>query len=273
MRLKTILILILISLIARNTSKINKNIIKSPNKELNLSFFLTNNNQPAYTLSYKNTMVLDTSLMAFVLKKNPALKTNFKIIGTEFKTFNKSWKPVWGEYDSIENNYNELKIHLKETSNLKRELYIVFKLYDEGLGFRYEFPKQPNLNKVVIMDEQTQFHLTNDATAWWIPADYDSYEYHYTKSKVSEINALKAGYEQRHDRHSNNLHAVNTPVTLKTNEGLYVSIHEANLINYSGMTLAVKSNNTLQSELVPALDGNTVKVNTPFVILRGEQFK
>jgi len=180
-------------------------------------------------------------------------------------SFDTTWQPVWGEHKIIRNNFNQLKIHLKEKSNLQREFYIVFKLFNDGLGFRYEFPKQKILNKVVIKNENTQFHLTNNAIACWTPADYDSYEYHYSKSKISEIDALKAGYKQRHDRYSNNLHAVNTPVTLKLSNGLFMSLHEANLTNYSGMTLAVKDNFTFESELVSALDGNTVKLQTSFV--------
>ncbi|MDA3905526.1 MAG: glycoside hydrolase family 97 protein [Bacteroidales bacterium] len=239
--------------------------INSPNNNLQLSFFLTENNTPAYTVIHKNNFIIDTSTIAIVLKNAPELKEKFSIIESNKNSFDETWEPIWGENKEIRNNYNELRVHLQEKTELKREFFIVFKIFNDGVGFRYEFPKQKHLNEVIILDEQTQFHLTGDHTAWWIPADFDSYEYHYTKSRVTEINAVDAGYEQRHDRHSNNLKAVNTPVTLKTDDGLYLSFHEANLTNYSGMTLAVKDDFILQSELVPALDGNTVKVQTPFI--------
>jgi glucan 1,4-alpha-glucosidase len=254
-----------IAVIGCNTKSSIDTFINSPNKNLQLSFFLTENYIPAYTVKHKNETVIDTSTIAMVLKNAPILKENFTVINSSKSTFNETWETVIGENKQITNNYNELRIHLKEQTKLAREFFIIFKLYNDGLGFRYEFSKQENLNDVIITDEQTQFKLTGDHTAWWIPADFDSYEYHYTKSKISEIDAAKAGYEQRHDRHSANLKAVNTPVTLKTDKGLYLSFHEANLTNYSGMTLAVKDDFILQSELVPALDGNTVKVKTPFV--------
>jgi alpha-glucosidase len=260
------ILLLAISLSACSSFQKKDNLeLNSPNSELQISFFLTENNTATYTVMKENELIIDTSTLAFVLKNAPELRGDLSIVESKISSFDENWEPIWGENKVIKNNYNELRVHLQENNELAREFFVVFKVYDDGLGFRFEFPEQENLNDVIILDEQTQFHLTNDHTAWWIPADFDSYEYHYTKSKVSEINAADAGYEQRHDRHSNNLKAVNTPVTLKTNSGIYLSFHEANLTNYSGMTLAVKDNYILQSELVPALDGNTVKVKTPFV--------
>ncbi|HAG16710.1 MAG TPA: alpha-glucosidase [Bacteroidales bacterium] len=262
---KIIASLLFLSLFTACKSEKEKWSLNSPNGQLNLSFYLNEKGIPAYFLHYKNQMVLDTSTIAIVLKNAPSIQENFTAIESSHRSFNEVWEPVWGENKRIKNQYNELRIHLQENTDLKRAFFIVFKLYDDGIGFRYEFPVQKNMDSVIILDEQTQFHLTADHLAWWIPADYDSYEYHYSKSKLTEINAVDAGYVQRHDRNCGNLHAVNTPLTLKTLTGLYLSFHEANLRNYSEMTLAVKDDFVLQSELVPALNGNTVELTTPFV--------
>lgn len=240
-------------------------VVNAPDGQLSVSFFLTKTKAPAYRVKYEGEVVIDTSTLGFVLKDAPPLQTDLKIVSIQRKAVNENWYPVWGRNDTIDNHYNELKIRLQEVGALRRLFDVVFKVYDDGLGFRYEFLEQEHLTKVTIMEEMTKFHLTDDHTAWWIPADYDSYEYLYTQSKLSEINAYDAGYKERHDRHVGNIKAANTPLTMRTKTGLYLSFHEANLTNYAGMTLGVTPDNTLQSELVPAPDGSKVSIETPFV--------
>ena len=239
--------------------------VKSPEGDLKVDFFLTESQSPAYQLWYKGALVLDTSFLGFVLKDTEDMVDGFDVASSSKSSFEESWNTVWGENETIENHYNELKIQLREAVGLRRRVIVVFRAYEDGFGFRYEFPEQENLKKVGIETEQTQFHLMGDHTAWWIPADYDSYEYHYTQSKLSEVDATDAGYKERHDRHVGNLKAVNTPVTMKTADGLYLSFHEANLTNYAGMTLGIDEDFVLHAELVPAMHGAKVKVETPFV--------
>ncbi len=238
--------------------------ISSPDNRLQVEFMLIKDTQPAYKVTKGSQVLIDTSKLGFELKNIPSLKEYFSILNTSTQSFSEKWKPIWGEDAEIENSYNELKIELQETSKLNRKMNIVFRLYNDGLGFRYEFPEQEQMKEVVIMQENTQFNLTENHTAWWIPADYHSYEYLYTKSKISEIDAQKAGYKERPDRFVANMKAVNTPLTMQVSDSLYLSIHEANLTDYSDMTLAVKENNLLQSELVPWSNGDKVRTSTPF---------
>lgn len=238
--------------------------IESPEKQLQVEFLLTQDAQPAYRLTKGSQVVIDTSTLGFTLKEVPSLKEYFNIVKTSTNSFSESWKPIWGEQEEIKNTYNELRVELQETSKLNRKMNIVFKLYDDGLGFRYEFPEQEQMKEVVIMQENTQFNLTNNHNAWWIPADYHSYEYLFTESKITEIDAKKAGYEERPDRFVANMKAVNTPLTMKASDSLYISIHEADLTDYSDMTLAVKDHHILQSELVPWSNGDKVRTVTPF---------
>ncbi|APD06562.1 alpha-glucosidase [Flavobacteriaceae bacterium UJ101] len=238
--------------------------IQSPNNTLQVEFLLTNEAEPAYRITKGSQVIIDTSKLGFDLKEVPSLKEYFTILNTSTKSFSEKWNPIWGEDSEIDNSYNELKVELQETSKLNRKLNVIFRLYDDGLGFRYEFPEQEQMKEVVIMQENTQFNLTGDHTAWWIPADYHSYEYLFTKSKISEINAKKVGYEERPDRFVANMKATNTPLTMKVSDSLFLSIHEADLTNYSDMTLAVKSGDILQSELVPWANGDKVRISTPF---------
>jgi hypothetical protein len=192
---------------------------------------------------------------------------NFSVIAAENQTYDETWAHVWGETKEVKNNYNMLTIQLQENTPLKRLMNVIFKVYNDGIGFRYEFPEQENLDDIVIMDEHSQFNLTADHTCWWIPGDWEIYEHLWTKSKLSEIDASAK-------RNSNFLaqtyipdeYAVNTPLTMKTDEGLYLSFHEANLTDYSGMTLHIdRENLILSSALVAYPDGSKVITKTPFI--------
>ena len=164
--------------------------LASPNGQLSLQFSLQSDGTPVYALSYKKKEVIKTSKLGLELKNdNKSLLSDFKIIETKNLVFDETWKPVWGEENKIRNHYNELAVTLQQNEN-KRIMIIRFRLFDEGLGFRYEFPQQKNLVYFVIKEERTQFALAGDHTAFWIPGDYDTQEYDYTRSRLSEIRGL-----------------------------------------------------------------------------------
>lgn len=240
--------------------------ITSPDGKLEVTFQLGNNGSPSYTVQKNNTSVIDTSYLGLKFKNQPELTKNFRISNVEETEINETWEQPWGEQRLIEDHHKQLQVSLEETTEKSRKLNIIFRVFDDGVGFRYQIPKQENLTgNLVISDEITQFKLTNDHKSWWIPADYDSYEYNYSETKLSGIDAQKAGYAQRHDRNITNFHAVNTPITMETQEGWYVSIHEANLTDYAGMTLGLTENNTFNTELVPWENGDKVRTKAPFV--------
>ncbi|GAA3653171.1 glycoside hydrolase family 97 protein [Flavivirga jejuensis] len=264
----TIKILIcFIAMVACKTEKKDAStLINSPNNKIKVHFYLTKNNEPSYMVYFKNEKVIDSSTMGFELKETLPLSKNFKILDVQRSTVNETWDMVWGEDANVQNHYNELKIALEETSELKRQLNIIFKVYDDGIGFRYEFPKQEHLNDVVITDENTEFNLTKDHKVWWIPGDWDIYEYLYNTTRFSEIDALK---HYKPNTHLGQTYipenAVNTPVTMKTDSGVYLSFHEADLTNYAGMTLAVDTGDLkMKSELVGNNENIKVKRQTPF---------
>ncbi|MCB0586416.1 MAG: glycoside hydrolase family 97 N-terminal domain-containing protein, partial [Phaeodactylibacter sp.] len=241
-------------------------IIQSPDGVLKLEFILSDTGIPQYTLSRNGSTVIDTSALGFNLRESGVLREGFTIVSTQTGEVRESWTPVWGPQKEIQDHYNELFLELAEGGANPRKLNLRFRLFDDGLGFRYEFPKQKAITEVTIMDEYTQFQLTGDHLAWWIPADYDSYEYLYNHTRLSEVDTagMNYGIENRPDRFIANPHAVNTPVTMKTDDGLFLSFHEANLTDYAGMTLGIHPGNLMQSELVPWADGAKVHAKAPF---------
>jgi hypothetical protein len=231
-----------------------------------MEFALSNSGQPLYLVKHKNNTVIDTSYLSFDFKDLPSLKDNFKIVSVSKSGFDETWEMPWGEQSEVRNNYNELFVNLEETSELKRKLNIRFRAFNDGIGFRYEFPEQENLREVLITDENTQFNITGDHKTWWIPGDWDIYEHLYNETKLSEIDALA---KRNHPNLSATYipeNAVNTPVTMKTESGLYLSFHEADLTNYAGMTLKVDTENlNLVSELVGSERlGGKAKLIVPF---------
>lgn len=240
--------------------------VNSPNTDISVKFALSKEGQPMYIVKHKNKTIIDTSYMSFDFKDLPSLSDNFKIVNTTKGTFDETWQMPWGEQLEVRNNYNELIVNLEEQTKAKRQFNIHFKIYNDGIGFRYEFPEQENLKEVLITDENTEFNLTANHKVWWIPGDWDIYEHLYNETKFSEIDALS---KQNHENLAATYipeNAVNTPVTMKTDGGLYLSFHEADLTDYAGMTLKVEAENlSMVSELVGSNRlGGKAKLTLPF---------
>ncbi|MHC0442405.1 glycoside hydrolase family 97 protein [Flavobacterium sp. 3-210] len=238
--------------------------LKSPDGNLKLEFHLDSAGSPDYSLNFKGKEVLKKSKMGFVLKSDILLNKDFKIVDTQFQSENNIWKPILGEQKEIRNNYNEMKVSLVQEKS-KRKLIVCFRLFNDGLGFRYEFPVQENLRHFIIQEETTEFNLTGDHKLFWIPGDYDTNEYSYTTSKISEMQALvydAVNVPLAAQSSIKNL-ATQTPLMMKTHEGLYINIHEAALKNYPAMCLNVNDKTfSLSSHLVPDAVGNKGYIQT-----------
>ena len=228
----------------------------SPDGNVILSFSLKNDGTPSYKVSYKNKPVINESTLGFTLKKADPLTNNFKVVDTKKSTFKETWKPVWGEESEILNHYNELLVSL-EQNNTKRKMNIRFRVYNEGVGFRYEFPSQKELTYFVVEEELSQFAMTGDHTAWWIPGDYDTQEYDYMESKLSEIRGLmKEAVTENVSQFAFSPTGVQTSLMMKTKDGLYINLHEAALVDYSLMNLNLDDKTfTFQSWLTPDAQG------------------
>jgi hypothetical protein len=240
---------------------------KSPNGSFKMSFSLLKDGTPTYTLLYKNKEVIKQSKLGLELQKDKkSLLNDFKVIDTKESTFDETWKTVWGEETEIQNHYNELAIKLKQNET-DRELIVRFRLFNEGLGFRYEFPQQKNLIYFVIKEERTEFAMTGNHTAFWIPGDYDTQEYDYTESKLSEIRGLfKSAVSENASQKQFSDTGVQTSLMMKSADGIYINIHEAALINYSCMHLNLDDKNfVFQSHLTPDAQGNKGHIQAPSV--------
>ena len=251
-----------------------------------MSFHLTGDGTPEYTLDYDGRPVILSSGMGFELrgvlkaqkidynadgtvtksdwKPCESLHDGFAVESVERSSYDETWAPVWGEEDSIRNHYNELAVNLVQAST-ERRLVIRFRLFNDGLGFRYEFPSQKNLNYFVIKEELTQFAMTADHTAWWIPGDYDTQEYNYTQCRLSEISKhFKEALTGNDSQTPFSINGVQTSLQLRTDEGLYINIHEAALVNYPCMHLDLDpATLTFTSHLTPDAQGWKGRMQTP----------
>lgn len=260
--------------------------LSSPDGKLEMSFHLTGDGTPEYTLDYDGRPVILSSGMGFELrgvlkaqkidynadgtvsksdwKPCESLHDGFVVESVERSSHDETWTPVWGEEDSIRNNYNELAVNLVQAST-ERRLVIRFRLFNDGLGFRYEFPSQKNLNYFVIKEELTQFAMTADHTAWWIPGDYDTQEYNYTQCRLSEISKhFKEALTGNDSQTPFSINGVQTSLQLRTDEGLYINIHEAALVNYPCMHLDLDpATLTFTSHLTPDAQGWKGRMQTP----------
>ena len=261
--------------------------LMSPDGNLSMTFSLNGEGTPIYELSYKNKEVIKPSKLGLELvTEDPNQQTSFEwsaerksqkeldrkadlysgfiVKNIQTSTFDETWAPVWGEEDSIRNHYNEMAVTLEQPKN-DRFIIIRFRLFDDGLGFRYEFPQQPNLNHFVILEEQSQFAMTGDHTAFWIPGDYDTQEYDYTTSRLSEIRgkmdkAITANSSQTPFSPT----GVQTSLLMRTDDGLYINLHEAALIDYACMHLNLDDKNLVfESWLTPDAKGNKGYMQTP----------
>ena len=236
----------------------------SPNGNISLSFSLNENGVPTYTVSYKNKTVVKPSTLGIELNEENSLMDSFRINNTTPSTFDETWQPVWGETRDIRNHYNEMFVELEKPSN-GRYMNLRFRVYDDGVGFRYEFPQQQYLPYFVVKAEHTQFAMSGDNTAWWIPGDYDTQEYDYTESKLSEIRGLmKDAICGNVSQTSFSPTGVQTSLQMKTTDGIYVNIHEAALVDYSCMHLDLDDKNFIfTSQLTPDAQGNMAHMQTP----------
>ena len=234
--------------------------------KVKLTFILDENGRPGYAIFFDQKPVILPSLMGFTFTNNISFDHDFELVSTDKKSVDETWKPVWGEVSQVRNHYNQFTVHLKEKNAPGRLLDIVFRVFEDGVGFRYEFPKQPNLKYFIISNESTEFNLAGDHKTFWIPGDYDTNEYPYTTSKISEIDntALVKNSTAIAVRVAPDPYAVQTPLMMKTADSLYINIHEAALINYPAMQLHVdRSAYKLSASLVPDAVGNKAYLRTP----------
>ena len=260
--------------------------LTSPDGNLVMDFSLNQKGAPVYELTFKNKPVIKPSTLGLELKREDPekrigfewterkdkervdekmnLMTGFKVRETHTSTFDETWRPVWGEESEIRNHYNELEVTLDQPEN-DRYIVIRFRLFNDGLGFRYEFPQQPNLNYFVIKEEHTQFAMTGDHTAFWIPGDYDTQEYDYTTSRLSEIRGkMKEAVTENSSQFVFSPTGVQTALMMKTNDGLYINLHEAALKDYSCMSLNLDDKNMIfESWLTPDAKGDKGYMQTP----------
>jgi hypothetical protein len=239
--------------------------LKSPNEKLLMEFSLLKDGTPSYRLNYKDKVVLKPSKLGLELKNDSkSLLNDFTIVTTKTTSFDETWKPVWGETATIRNQYNELAVTLNQKGT-DRQIVIRFRLFNDGLGFRYEFPAQKNLSYFVIKEERTQFAMNGDHTAFWIPGDYDTQEYDYTTSKLSEIRGLnEKARTENVSQTSFSTTGVQTSLMMKTDDGLYLNLHEAALINYSCMHLNLDDKNMVfESWLTPDAIGDKGYMQAP----------
>ena len=246
--------------------------IKSPDGNVRLKFYL-DNGRPTYEMTYKGKAVIKPSHLGLELAKNKHaskgmdetdLMDGFNITDTKESTLNETWRPVWGETATIRNNYNELAVNLNQPS-CNRNITIRFRVYDYGMGLRYEFPQQKDLNYFIIKEEHTQFAMTDDHKAWWLPGDYDTQEYETVTSKLSQIRGLmKSAVTGNSSQTTFSPTGVQTSLQMKTDNGLYINIHEAACVDYSTMNLNLDDKNMIfESWLTPDAEGLKGYMQTP----------
>ncbi len=222
--------------------------VTSPGELNTITFRLDADGTPVYSVERDGQAVLEPSRMGFELADVPDMRDGFVVSSVETGSVDETWEQVWGEKQFIRNNYNELKVHLAEDGGKQRELTLVFRAFDDGIGFRYEFPEQPELDTLVIMDELTEFALTGDHRSWYIHGyQWNRFEYLFEDTPISQADT------------------VHTPLTMQTDDGLYLSFHEAALVDYSTMTLERVDGYTLQSNIMPWSDGVRVRGSAPMV--------
>jgi len=234
-----------VALLLARTSSASLQQCSSPDGRVVL-YFKLNNGAPYYSVTYGGQNIITDSRLGFRLQGAPPLEGNFKVAAVQQNTADESWIQPWGEVEKVRNHYHELTVSLVETTSLRRTMKIIARVFNDGLGLRYELPTQPHLNQLVITDELTEFNFTGDHLCWWIKAyQWNRYEYLYRSSRLTAIDT------------------VHTPLTMQTDDGLVLSVHEAGLDDYASMTLARREGTHLKCDLVPWSDGTKVKRSTP----------
>lgn len=254
---------LIISALLFSALNVDADVVTSPNGIVSIDFQLKNG-IPTYKVDYKGKPVIKESRLGLELRDGKNLMDGFEQLNAITSTFDETWQPVWGEVKEIRNHYNEFLAELKQPST-DRYMNIRFRVYDDGVGFRYEFPQQKNLVYFVIKEEHSQFAMTGDHTAWWIPGDYDTQEYDYTESKLSEIRSLLSNAVTSNASQTVfSPTGVQTSLQMKTDEGLYINLHEAALVDYSCMHLNLDDKNLVfESWLTPDADGFKGRLQTP----------
>ena len=234
--------------------------IGSPDGNLILKFDLSKDGKPFYTTLFKNKTVIDTSYLGMEFKNLDGFDQDFKVVSSGTAEFDETWEMPWGEQLEVRNTYNELWVQLKEKKDQQRSLELRFRVYDDGIGFRYEVPEIQGIDTVYITEENTQFNLTKDYKTFWIPGDWDIYEHLYSTTKISEIDAKSyANHTNLAQTYIPN-NAVNTPVTMVGENNIHISIHEAALVDYSGVTLGVDSDNLSYNSILVGSENRDYKV-------------
>lgn len=239
--------------------------VASPDKNIVLKTQLAVNGMVSYSVSYKKNTFVEPSTLGFSLSRPKTMLTQFSLVSIDSATVDETWKPVWGEVNQIRNHYKALTLTLKDKAGIV--VKVAFRVFNEGVGFRYEFPKQEQLNHFVVADELTQINLAGDYKAFWIPGDYDTNEYLYNTTPLSQVDAVAAAAKETDIALKSVIgpNVIQVPLMLKIPTGLYVNLHEAALVNYPVMHLALdKKTFTLTSHLVPDAVGNKAYLQTPF---------
>ena len=237
--------------------------VKSPNGNISVKMYV-DKGRLAYEMTYKGKAVIKPSRLGIELSNFPDLLDHFTLTDSVTTTFDETWKPVWGEYSTIRNHYNELAVTARQTTT-NRHIIIRFRVYDDGMGFRYEFPRQHDLDNIAVKEECTEFAMTGNHTAYWIPGDYDTQEYDYQVTRLSEIRGkMKAAVTPNATQTPIGETAVQTSLQLKTDDGLYINIHEAALVDYSAMHLILNDKTMVfQSCLTPDAAGRKAYLRCP----------
>ncbi len=234
--------------------------VSSPDGNLSVEFSVDENGIPTYAVHREGKAVILPSALGFDLKDIPDFGENWKIKGSEISAFSETWEMPWGEKRFVDNHYRQLLVKLVRNGNPPHFMNICFRVYDDGIGFRYEFPEQKHPDKVFIVEERTEFALAGNHLCYWTPGDWDIYEHLFNTTRFNEIDALK------HRNHPNLAqtyiphNAVNTPVTMKTDDGLYLSFHEAALIDYADMTLGIDVAGLKMKSILVGSDNSDYKV-------------
>lgn len=247
----SLVVVLAIALITISCSNNNTATVTSPGGVNSIEFHLSPEGVPVYSVKHNGETIIGESSMGFDFKDQPSLHSGLEIIKTSTNTKDETWPMPWGEQREVRDHHNELIVELKEKTEPNRLINIYFKAFDDGIGFRYEFLAQPGVDSLVIMDENTEFQLIGDHTAWWAPGDWDIYEHLYNTTRVSQIDAIS---KRNHPNLAQTYipeNAVNTPFTLRADNGVHMTFHEANLTDYADMTLKVDNSTfKLTSELV-----------------------